>query len=168
MEPSGGAGGVMNTRSRDWQTWKISPKSWAVYQQVELMTSEPNKSSSFYFCLLDMFYKNRSSSWKGACLHLVQEKSDFSSYWFWVQGMEIIRGFANLPKITLSTCGRDDDVFIDRLNYKYTTLILFVSSLTITIKILQSDHIQCWVGVCQSSGLHQILSLRPYRSVILA
>lgn len=59
--------------------------------------------------------------------------------------MEIIRGFANLPKITLSTCGRDDDVFADRLNYKYTTLILFVSSLTITIKILQSDHIQCWV-----------------------
>ena len=62
--------------------------------------------------------------------------------------MEIIRGFANLPKITLSTCGRDDDVFIDRLNYKYTTSILFVSSLTITVKILQSDHIQCWVRMC--------------------
>ena len=59
--------------------------------------------------------------------------------------MEIIRGFANLPKITLSTCGKDDDVFVDRLNYKYTTLILFVSSITITVKILQSDHIQCWV-----------------------
>ena len=59
--------------------------------------------------------------------------------------MEIIRGFSSLPKITLSTCGRDDDVFIDRLNYKYTTMVLFVSSLTITVKILQSDHIQCWV-----------------------
>jgi hypothetical protein len=62
--------------------------------------------------------------------------------------MEIIRGFANLPKITLSTCGKDDDVFVDRLNYKYTTLILFVSSITITVKILQSDHIQCWVCKC--------------------
>ena len=60
--------------------------------------------------------------------------------------MEIVRGFANLPKITLSTCGRDDDVFIDRLNYKYTTTILFVSSITITVKILQSDHIHCWVN----------------------
>ena len=59
--------------------------------------------------------------------------------------MEIVRGFANLPKITLSTCGRDDDVFIDRLNYKYTTMILFISSITITVKILQADHIQCWV-----------------------
>ena len=70
--------------------------------------------------------------------------------------MEIIRGFANLPKITLSTCGRDDDVFIDRLNYKYTTLILFVSSLTITVKILQSDHIQCWVPAILAKYEHYI------------
>ncbi|CAF0738406.1 unnamed protein product [Brachionus calyciflorus] len=70
--------------------------------------------------------------------------------------MEIIRGFANLPKITLSTCGRDDDVFVDRLNYKYTTLILFVSSLTITVKILQSDHIQCWVPAILSKYEHYI------------
>ena len=70
--------------------------------------------------------------------------------------MEIIRGFANLPKITLSTCGRDDDVFVDRLNYKYTTTILFVSSLTITIKILQSDHIQCWVPAILSKYEHYI------------
>lgn len=70
--------------------------------------------------------------------------------------MEIIRGFANLPRITLSTCGRDDDVFVDRLNYKYTTLVLFVSSLTITIKILQSDHIQCWVPAILSRYEHYI------------
>lgn len=70
--------------------------------------------------------------------------------------MEIVRGFANLPKITLSTCGRDDDVFIDRLNYKYTTTILFVSSITITVKILQSDHIQCWVPAILSRYEHYI------------
>ena len=70
--------------------------------------------------------------------------------------MEIIRGFANLPKITLSTCGRDDDVFVDRLNYKYSTLILFVSSITITIKVLQSDHIQCWVPAILSKYEHYI------------
>lgn len=70
--------------------------------------------------------------------------------------MDIIRGFANLPKITLSTCGRDDDVFIDRLNYKYTTSILFISSLTITIKILQSDHIQCWVPAILAKYEHYI------------
>lgn len=73
--------------------------------------------------------------------------------------MEIIRGFANLPKITLSTCGRDDDVFADRLNYKYTTLILFVSSLTITVKILQSDHIQCWVDILLLFKKNKILNL---------
>lgn len=70
--------------------------------------------------------------------------------------MDIIRGFANLPKITLSTCGRDDDVFIDRLNYKYTTTILFISSITITIKILQSDHIQCWVPAILAKYEHYI------------
>ena len=70
--------------------------------------------------------------------------------------MEIIRGFANLPKVTLSTCGRDDDVFVDRLNYKYTTLVLFISSLTITVKILQSDHIQCWVPAILSKYEHYI------------
>lgn len=70
--------------------------------------------------------------------------------------MEIIRGFANLPKIALSTCGRDDDVFVDRLNYKYTTTILFVSSITITIKILQSDHIQCWVPAILAKYEHYI------------
>jgi hypothetical protein len=70
--------------------------------------------------------------------------------------MEIVRGFANLPKIALSTCGRDDDVFVDRLNYKYTTTILFVSSITITIKILQSDHIQCWVPAILAKYEHYI------------
>jgi hypothetical protein len=60
--------------------------------------------------------------------------------------MDVIRGFGNLPRITLSGAGKEDDVFIDRLNYKYTTAVLFISSISITIKILQSDHIQCWVA----------------------
>ena len=59
--------------------------------------------------------------------------------------MDIIRGFATLPKIALPVGGRDDDVFSDRLNYKYTSFILIISSFTITYKILQYDHIQCWV-----------------------
>ena len=62
-------------------------------------------------------------------------------------------------QITLSTSGRDDDVFIDRLNYKYSTLILFVSSLTITVKILQSDHIQCWVSCTKKLSKVDKLSL---------
>lgn len=61
--------------------------------------------------------------------------------------MEILRGFSSLPKISLPVGGRDDDVFADRLNYKYTTSILIVSSFVITYKILQYDHIQCWVCV---------------------
>ena len=59
--------------------------------------------------------------------------------------MDIIRGFATLPKISLPVGGRDDDVFSDRLNYKYTSFVLIISSFIITYKILQNDHIQCWV-----------------------
>jgi hypothetical protein len=59
--------------------------------------------------------------------------------------MDIISGFRTLPKIALPVGGRDDDVFTDRLNYKYTTFILIIASFTITFKVLQYDHIQCWV-----------------------
>ena len=62
--------------------------------------------------------------------------------------MDIFSGFANLPKISLPVGGRDDDVFSDRLNYKYTSFILIISSFMVTYKILQSDHIQCWVRAC--------------------
>jgi len=70
--------------------------------------------------------------------------------------MDIIRGFSTLPKVSLPVGGRDDDVFADRLNYKYTTVFLIVSSFTITYKILQSDHIQCWVPAILSRYEHYI------------
>jgi hypothetical protein len=63
--------------------------------------------------------------------------------------MDIFNGLAHLPKISLPVGGRDDDVFADRLNYKYTSFILIISGFTITYKILQYDHIQCWVR-CQT------------------
>ena len=59
--------------------------------------------------------------------------------------MELFSGFANLPKISLPVGGRDDDLFSDRLNYKYTSFILIMSSFIVTYKIFEFNHIQCWV-----------------------
>lgn len=70
--------------------------------------------------------------------------------------MDIIRGFATLPKISLPVGGRDDDVFSDRLNYKYTSFVLIISSFIITYKILQNDHIQCWVPAILARYEHYI------------
>jgi hypothetical protein len=38
--------------------------------------------------------------------------------------MEIFSGFANLPKISLPVVGRNDDLFSERLNYKYTSFYI--------------------------------------------
>ena len=70
--------------------------------------------------------------------------------------MDIIRGFATLPKVSLPVGGRDDDVFSDRLNYKYTSFVLIISSFIITYKILQYDHIQCWVPAILARYEHYI------------
>jgi hypothetical protein len=61
--------------------------------------------------------------------------------------MEIFSGFANLPKISLPVGGRDDDLFSERLDYKYTSFILIMSSFIATYKIFKFNDLQCLVTI---------------------
>ena len=55
--------------------------------------------------------------------------------------------FATVSRLPFSVLGphRSDTCTIDRLNYKYTVIILVIFSIIVSNKQFSSDHIACWV-----------------------
>ncbi|CAF2409616.1 unnamed protein product [Rotaria sp. Silwood2] len=55
--------------------------------------------------------------------------------------------FATVSRLPFSVLGphRSDTCTVDRLNYKYTVIILVIFSIIVSNKQFSSDHIACWV-----------------------
>jgi hypothetical protein len=55
--------------------------------------------------------------------------------------------FATVSRLPFSVLGphRSDTSTVDRLNYKYTVIILVIFSIIVSNKQFSSDHIACWV-----------------------
>ena len=55
--------------------------------------------------------------------------------------------FATVSRLPFSVLGphRSDTCTVDRLNYKYTVIVLVIFSIIVSNKQFSSDHIACWV-----------------------